>query len=293
MAEVPKEILDEIRRIEILSGHLAEDLLAGAYHSVFKGQGMEFEEVREYVQGDDIRTIDWNVTARFNHPYVKIFREERELPLYLAVDISPSSMGGSGAKIKRQTAAIITALLSFAALKNNDKSGLVLFSENVEKYVPPRKGFRHALRIIRDALITEPKGSATDLKKCIEFLINIQKRTSIIFIISDFLAEPRGKELRALASRSDVIGINVVDPWEVELPKIGLTEIIDPETKKTMIVDLSDESYQSWYSQEGAKNREEWKKTFIRAGGHFITVRTDEQPADALRKFFKFRKSRV
>jgi len=290
---IPKEILEEIRRIEIHAGHLAEDMLAGAYRSVFKGQGMEFEEVREYVPGDDIRTIDWNVTARFNHPYVKIFREERELPIFLMVDISASSMGGSGNMLKRQFAARIAALLSFSALKNNDKTGLILVSDGVEKYVPPKKGFRHALRIIRDCLIEKPKHPGTDFKQALDFLIQIQKRNSIVFIISDFLSPLCGKELASLSLRADVIGINILDPWEINLPKLGLTTIRDPESGQDLMVDFSDPRYESWYKDEMLKNREAWKKAFLKAGGHFITVPTDGSAVDALRKFFKFRRAHV
>lgn len=294
MATIPKEILEEIRRIEIHAGHLAEDMLAGAYRSVFKGQGMEFEEVREYVPGDDVRSIDWNVTARFNHPYVKIFREERELPIFLVVDISLSSMGGSGKTIKREMAAKVAALLCFSALKNNDKIGLILFSDNVETYVPAKKGFRHVLRIIRDILITEPKKTTgTNLQKSIDFLIKIQKRTSIVFVISDFLAPTCGKELASLARRSDLIGINIIDPWEIKLPNFGLVEIMDPETNEIKTVDFSDKTYQTWYEQEMAKKRNEWKKTFMKAGGHFVPLKTTESAVDVLRKFFKFRKSRL
>lgn len=292
MTTIPKEILEEIRRIEIQSSHLAEDILAGAYRSVFKGTGMEFEEVRDYVPGDDIRSIDWNVTARFNHPYVKIFREERELPIILMQDISTSTLGGSGKTTKRKAAALIAALLSFSALRNNDKVGLLLFSDIVEEYLAPRKGFRHVMRAIRDVLIFESKKRATDMLSALQFLIGTNKKSAIVFIISDFLAPLRGKELSSLAARADVVGVCLVDPWEVQIPPLGLALLKDPETNESGYVDLDSEAYGIHYAARLQQNRDSWKKSFLKAGGHFLTIRTDEHPADALRKFFRFRKSR-
>ncbi|CRX37397.1 DUF58 domain-containing protein [Estrella lausannensis] len=292
MATIPKEILEEIRRIEIQSIHLAEDLLAGAYRSIFRGTGMEFEEVRDYVPGDDIRSIDWNVTARLNHPYVKVFREERELPIIVTQDISTSMLGGSGKSTKQKVAATLTALLSFSALRSNDKVGLLLFSDKVEGYLSPKKGFRHVLRVIRDVLISSSKESKTDMLSAIKFLISTQKKAAIIFIISDFLAPLRGKELAALSKRADVVGLCLVDPWEVQVPPLGLTLIKDPETGITDYVDLASPEYPLPYSEALQKNRDEWKQCFLKAGAQFLTVKTDESPVNALRKFFGYRKVR-
>jgi uncharacterized protein (DUF58 family) len=256
-----KELLKQVRQIEIKTRGVVNEVFSGEYHSVFKGRGMEFSEVREYQIGDDIRTIDWNVSARFGHPYVKIFEEERELTLMLLVDLSGSLVFGSVEKTKQQIAAELTAILAFSAMKNNDKVGLVLFTDQIEKFVPPRKGKSHVLRIIREVLSFEPRGNKTDIKVALEYFNHSVKKKSIAFLISDFIDEGYDKILRIVGKKHDLVNILLEDPRETEIPKVGLIKLKDAETGKTRYVDSSNKNVQEYFRQQVNK-RKEYQKRF-------------------------------
>ncbi len=236
---ITKEILKQVRQIEIRTKGLVNQVFSGEYHSVFKGRGMEFSEVREYQFGDDIRNIDWNVTARFGHPFIKVFEEERELTVILMVDLSGSLNFGSADKTKQEVAAELSAILAFSALKNNDKVGLILFTDKIEKFVPPRKGNKHVLRIIRDVLSFEPEGKSTNLKGALEYMNNAIKKRSIVFLLSDFMDSDFEKILRVVGKRHDLIGIVLNDKREEEIPKVGVIRFTDAETGQERWVDTS------------------------------------------------------
>lgn len=237
---LPAEILKKVRRIEIRTNRLVNESLAGEYHSVFKGRGMEFSEVREYQFGDDIRNIDWNVTSRMGHPYVKKHVEERELTVMLLVDFSASGEFGTRRQFKREIAAEICALLAFSAIKNSDRVGLVAFSDRIEKFLSPRKGKDHVLRVIREVLYFRPEGRATDLGQALQFMYRTVTKRSVVFVISDFLAEGYEQPLRVAARKHDVIAITITDPREEDLPRIGLLDLEDAETGERVLVDASD-----------------------------------------------------
>ncbi len=237
---IPAEVLKQVRRIEIRTRNLVNDTFSGDYHSVFKGRGMEFAEVREYAPGDDVRAIDWNVTARLGTPYVKQFTEERELTVFLLVDISASGDFGTRGRLKAALAAEVAAVLAFSAVQNNDKVGLVLFSDRVEQFLPPRKGRRHVLRVIREILYRKPEGRGTALTVPLEHLGRVQKRRAVVFVISDFQASGYDQALKLVARRHDLICVRITDPGEETLPDIGLQEIEDPETGARSLVDTSD-----------------------------------------------------
>ena len=236
---IPKEIIKKVRHIEIRTKGLVNDLFGGEYHSIFKGRGMTFSEVREYVSGDDIRMIDWNVTARNDAPYVKIFEEERELTVYLLVDVSQSGNFGTVNQFKSELAAEIAAVLGFSAIKNQDKVGLILFSDDIEKYITPKKNKSHILRVIREVLFNKPSSSGTSIQSGIDFLLNVAKRKSVVFLISDFLDKNYWKSLKLANNKHDMIGIRISDPAEELIPNMGLIKIEDPETKEKVWVDIS------------------------------------------------------
>ncbi|MCA2004913.1 MAG: DUF58 domain-containing protein, partial [Ignavibacterium sp.] len=236
---IDKELLKQVREIEIRTKGLVNQVFSGEYHSVFKGRGMEFSEVREYQFGDDIRNIDWNVTARFGHPYVKIFEEERELTVIMMVDLSGSLAFGSKEKTKQRIAAEVSAILSFSALKNNDKVGLLLFTDKIEKFVPPRKGRKHVLRIVREVLSFKPEGNKTDLRAALEYLNKAVKKRSIVFLLSDFIDDGFEKILRVVSKKHDLIGIVLEDRREKEIPQLGLIKVIDSETETEKWIDTS------------------------------------------------------
>ena len=236
-----KELLKKVRQLEIRTRGLVNQVFSGEYHSVFKGRGMEFSEVREYQYGDDMRMIDWNVTARFNHPFIKIFEEERELTVMLVVDMSGSQFFGSQSALKRDIALELSAILAFSAMKNNDKVGLILFTDRIEKFVPPRKGRGHALRIVRELLSFEPTRPATSIKAALEYLNHVQKKRGIIFVISDFMDSGYEAALRIAGKRHDLIGVVLQDPRENELPSVGLMHLRDAESGTTRLIDTSDE----------------------------------------------------
>ena len=236
---IPKQILKKVKQVEIRTRGLVNDLFGGEYHSVFKGRGMAFSEVREYQPGDDIRLIDWNVTARNGSPFIKIFEEERELTVYLLVDISKSGEFGSQNQLKQEFGAEIASVLGFSAIKNNDKVGLILFSNDIEKYVVPKKGKSHVLRVIRELLYNEPKGNKTSIKNVLDYLLKVAKRKSVIFLISDFIDDDYWASLKIVNRKHDLIGIRLFDPAEKLLPDIGVIKVRDPESGSSFWIDTS------------------------------------------------------
>ena len=287
-----KELLKQVRQIEIRTKGLVNQVFSGEYHSVFKGRGMEFSEVREYQFGDDIRNIDWNVTARFGHPFVKIFEEERELTVMLLVDLSGSQMFGSLSKTKQRVAAELSAILAFSALKNNDKVGLFLFSDKIEKFIPPRKGRKHVLRIIRELLSFKPEGKTTNIKGALEHMNHAIKKKSIVFLISDFMDEGYEKILRIVGKKHDLIGIVINDQREKSIPKMGLVKFTDAETGKERWIDTSSRKVQNWIMQYYAKLISDRKSLFIKSRLDSIEIKTGENYVTPLVNFFRLRERR-
>ena len=322
---IPREILKKIRQIELRTNRIVTETLAGQYHSVFKGQGMNFDEVREYQPGDDVRAIDWNVTARMNHPFIKKFVEERELTLMLVVDVSGSGLFGSRDQSKRELAAEIASVLAFSAIRNNDKVGLILFSDEVEKFIPPRKGRSHVLRVIREVLFFEPKRRGTDLNIALEFLLRVQSHKAIAVVISDFIGSPSkrttGKRsagdggvaatrsrshmmlLESLAQASftmlkqanrkhDLVAVQVTDPRELELPDLGRLVFQDAETGEIVEVNTSDARKRKAFADRQAKSQEQLARLFRKAGIDAIQLRTDQAYGVTLGRFFETREKR-
>ncbi len=290
---IPKEILKKVRHIEIRTTRLVNDLFGGEYQSVFKGQGIEFADVREYVPGDDIRTIDWNVTARSQHPFVKKFVEERELTVIFVVDMSGSQYFGSGSKLKSEVAAEITALLAFAAVKNKDKTGLVIATDCVEKSVPVKKGKTHVLRVVREILYYKPQHKQTKLQAALEYLHHLLTRTAVIFLISDFLDQGYEKSLKILSRRHDVIAIHLRDRRELEIPKIGLVEVEDRETGKVILTDFSNPALQKTFQEHATLRDEKLDRLFKTLGVDKIDIMAEESYVEPLMKFFKIREQRL
>ncbi|MCH9634239.1 MAG: hypothetical protein S4CHLAM7_09840 [Chlamydiae bacterium] len=290
---VSKEIFKNIRKIQIRTNKYVQDVLAGAYQSAFKGRGMEFEDVREYQPGDEVRSIDWNVTARMQNPYVKNFKEERELTVLLLVDLSASSLFGTTGKQKEELIAEIGALLAFSASKNQDKVGLILFTDKVEKYISPKKGLKHVLRVIRELLLFKPEGKKTDLSKALQFLLKIQKKRGVVFILSDFFSPSFKDELLFASKRHDVIGVNVRDPQEMTIPKLGLIQFKDLETNKVQIVDTSLKKVRKRIEEKNLNHLKEIQKQFENIGGGFINVLSGPSYMNAIQEFFKRRVQRV
>ena len=287
-----KEILKQVRQIEIKTRGVVNEVFSGEYHSVFKGRGMEFSEVREYQIGDDIRTIDWNVSARFGHPFIKIFEEERELTLMLLVDLSGSLVFGSVDKTKQQIAAELTAILAFSAMKNNDKVGLILFTDQIEKFVPPRKGKSHVLRIIREIVSFEPQGNKTDIKGALEYFNLSVKKKSIAFLFSDFIDEGYDKILRVVSKKHDLVNIHLEDPREKELLKGGLIKFRDAETQEIRYLDTSNKTVQNHFEQK-LKEREFFQDDlFKKSRVDTIKINTSTSYVRPLIDFFKLREKR-
>ncbi len=286
------ELFDKIRKIQIVTNQLAKDLLAGAYHSAFKGKGIEFEEVREYQEGDEVRSVDWNVTARMNHPYVKVFREERELTVMLVVDVSASSRFGSQNRTKKDLIAELGGVIAFSAIKNNDKIGLILFSEEIELYLPPKKGLRHVLRVIRELLVHKPKKIKTDISAALTFLGNVQQRSTICFVISDFICELPERELLITSQHHDLIAIQVTDPSEWEFSKMDLVQVSDLESGRTTIIDTSSSAVRREQRQNMVERTQNLQEIIRQMGAGLIQVKTDEAYIYPLQKFFKLRKIR-
>jgi uncharacterized protein (DUF58 family) len=287
-----KELLKKVRQLEIRTRGLVNQVFSGEYHSVFKGRGMEFSEVREYQYGDDMRMIDWNVTARFNHPFVKIFEEERELTVMLVVDMSGSQFFGSQSALKRDIALELSAILAFSAMKNNDKVGLILFTDRIEKFVPPRKGRGHALRIVRELLSFEPTRPATSIRTALEYLNHVQKKRSIIFVISDFMDSGYEAALRIAGKRHDLIGVVLQDPRENELPDVGLVHLRDAESGATRIIDTSDARVRSIYQRLNHKMHEARQSLFVKSRLDGIEVHLDQPYLKPLIDFFRLRAKR-
>ncbi len=293
MATQDAELFKTIKKIQIETTHLADGLLAGAYRSAFKGRGIEFEEVREYQAGDEVRSIDWNVTAKMGYPYVKIFREERELTVMLIVDSSSSTRFGSSNVSKKKIIAEIGALIAFSAIKNGDKVGLLTFSDKTELFLTPKKGTRHALRIIRELLVPPPFSRGTDIGKALSYLGKVQHRPAICFIISDFMCPDFSHELTLLSSKHDIIAVSVTDPYEATFPNVNLAELTNMETGKHQVIDTGSPSRQRSYIQASEKHMEELKELMAKAKGGFIDVRTDKPYAHEIERFFKTRSHRL
>lgn len=287
-----KELLKQVRQIEIRTKGLVNQVFSGEYHSVFKGRGMEFSEVREYQFGDDIRNIDWNVTARLGHPYIKVFEEERELTVMLLVDLSGSLMFGSVSKTKQRIAAELTAILAFSALKNNDKVGLILFTDKIEKFVPPRKGKKHVLRIIRDVLSFEPEGKATNLKGALEYMNNTIKKKSIAFLLSDFMDEGYEKILKIVGRKHDLIGIVLDDRRDKEIPNIGLVKFADAETGAERWIDTSSKRVRTQMVSDRKEREKIRNSIFIKSRLDRIEVTTGSNYIQPLVQFFRRREKR-
>ncbi|MCM8796521.1 MAG: DUF58 domain-containing protein [Candidatus Omnitrophica bacterium] len=290
---IPKEILQQIRRIQITTSRMVTDVFSGQYQSVFKGRGMEFDEVRQYQVGDEIRSIDWNVTARMGQPYVKKFMEERELTVMLLLDLSASSYFGTINKLKRQIAAEICSVLAFSAIRNNDKVGLIIFTDRIEKFIPPKKGISHVLRIIREVLYFKPQGKKTDIPQALEYLNKVCKRSSVTFIISDFYDIDFEKPLSIANKRHDAVSITITDPRELDLPDIGMVQFDDPETGKTFELDTSNETLRRNFRENALKIIEERKKIFNRLGVDNVDIRLDVPYNRTLFKFFRMRERRL
>jgi len=290
---LPREIVRQIRRLQLKARRAVEDLLGGEYHSVFKGMGMAFEEVREYQPGDDIRTIDWNVTARMGHPFIKRYIEERELTVILLVDWSGSHQFGSGRQQKREVAAELAAVLAFSAISNNDKVGLIGFTDQVECFVPPRKGTRHVLRLIRDALYYQPKHRKTSIRAGLQFLNRIQHRRAIVFLLTDFLDSGFEPMLKRTVRRHDVLAIHIGDPREKEMPIAGLLEVVDAETGQQLLVDGRSRRTRAHFSELAASRREALQRLARSARIDLLEVGTDGGHLDALVQFFRQRERRL
>ncbi len=281
------EILKKVRRIEIKTKGLSSHVFSGEYHSAFKGRGMSFSEVREYSPGDDVRTIDWNVTARFSTPFIKVFEEERELTLMLLVDISNSSLFGTRGQIKRDIITEIAAVLSFSAITNNDKVGVIFFSDQVDKYIPPKKGKSHVLRIIREMITIQARQkSVTDIGACLRFFNNASRKRTIAFLLSDFISAPYQDSLRLTARRHDLVGIQVYDPADKELPRVGLIRVQDSETGDIRWMDTFDKRLRKHYSASFMAHQQYSVQAFHKAGADMIAIQTGEDYVKALQGFF-------
>ncbi len=286
---IPKELFRKIRHIEIRTKGLVNNVFGGEYHSAFKGQGIEFAEVRPYQFGDDVRTIDWNVSARTGETYVKIFEEEREQTLMLVVDISGSEDFGSKGKFKREIAAEICAIAGFSAIKNNDKVGLLLYSDEIELFVPPGKGKRHVLRLVRDLFAHKPKSKGTRLTVALEHLMHVLNRHTIVLIVSDFFDSDYEKPLRVLGQRHDVVAVQLMDPRELELPPVGLVELTDAETGKTTLLDSNSRRARDLYAEQARWQLTRIAETLRRARVDRVAIRTDESYVEPLVTFFRQR----
>jgi len=287
-----KELLKQVRYIEIRTKGIVNQVFSGEYHSVFKGRGMEFSEVREYQFGDDIRNIDWNVTARFGHPFIKIFEEERELTVMMMVDLSGSLMFGSVEKTKQEIAAELSAILAFSALKNNDKVGLILFTDKIEKFVPPRKGRSHVLRIIREVLSFEPEGKTTNIKGALEYFNNAIKKRSIVFLLSDFMDSGYEKILRIIGRKHDLIGLVINDERENMMPGIGLVKFTDAETGEERWLDTSNKSVQKKLAEYRFEMKAKRKSLFLSSRLDSVEISTGQSYIPPLVQFFRLREKR-
>ncbi len=289
---IPREILKQVRRIELSTRGLVNDVLSGEYHSVFKGRGMNFAEVREYQYGDDIRTIDWNVTARNGTPFVKIHEEERELTVMLVVDLSASGDFGTRGRFKAEVAVEICALLAFSAIKNNDKVGLIVFTDDVEKFVPPRKGRRHVLRVLRELLYHKPQSRGTDIAAALDYLNHVQRKRAVTFLVSDFQDDGFEKPLAVAGRRHDLVAVRLRDEREAELPPLGILAMEDPETGERVMVDTSRPAFRKRFAATVAARREALDKRLRRSKVDVIDIETGEPYDRPLMRFFRERARR-
>ena len=290
---IPKELAQKIRYIQIYTRKAVNDVLAGEYHSVFRGRGMEFEEVREYQPGDEVRDIDWNVTARSGAPYVKRFVEERELTLFFLVDLSASGAFGTVNKLKNEVAAEVCALLAFAAVKNNDKVGLIMFTDRVEKFIPPKKSTTHALRVIRELLHFRPRQAQTDIAGALDYLGRVTTKRAVVFLVSDFQSPGFEKPMRLLSRRHDLIAVSVTDPREAHMPDVGLLELEDAETGDIVLIDTGSRAVRRQYEALGRERAGKLSQTFRAMDVDEIPIRTDRPYADDLVRFFRMRERRL
>jgi len=282
-----KEILKKVRKIEIKTRRLSDHIFGGEYHSTFKGRGMTFSEVRPYQYGDEIRTIDWNVTARYNEPHVKVFEEERELTMLLMVDISGSEFFGTTQQFKRDTATEIAATLAFSAIQNNDKVGLILFSDQIELYIPPKKGKSHVLRIIRELIEFSPKSKQTNIGEALKFLSNVMKKKAIVFILSDFMDDSYEHSLKIAGNKHDITGIRVYDKHDEEIPNLGMVPMQDAETGAVQLINTSSKNIRNNYKANALRLLDFYKSTFKRSGSGVINTRVDEDYVKKLLGYFK------
>jgi uncharacterized protein (DUF58 family) len=284
-----KELLKKVRKIEIKTKRLSNHIFSGEYHSSFKGRGMTFSEVRQYQYGDDIRNIDWNVTARYNEAHVKVFEEERELTMVLMVDISGSEGFGSKSQFKKDIVTEIAATMAFSATQNNDKIGLILFSDNVELYIPPKKGRSHVLRIIRELIEFEPKSQKTDVAQALKFLSGTQKKKAIVFMISDFMSEDYEQTLKIASKKHDLTGVRVYDIREEKIPNLGMVTMLDAETGKTQLVDTGSKTVRMNYEKHYQERVNYFKDSFRKSGAGIVNTRVDENYVTKLLGYFKSR----
>jgi len=290
---IPREVLQKVRRIEIRTKSVVDSILSGEYHSVFKGRGMEFSEVRSYVEGDDIRNIDWNVTARMNSLFVKKHVEERELTVMLLVDASASGSFGSVGKFKGEMGVELCALLAFSAIKNNDRVGLIIFTSEVERYIPPQKGKNHVLRVIREMLYFEPQRKGTNVGEALSFLNRVQRRKAVVFLVSDFFTPPFTNPLRVTAKRHDLVAVTLCDPRESEMPDIGLIELEDAESGGALLVDSSSKEFRNNYKKEMEQRATTVSQVFAANGVDEVRVSTATDYVEPLVKFFRKREKTI
>lgn len=282
-------LLKKVRSIEIKTKGISQNIFSGEYHSAFKGRGMSFSEVREYTFGDDVRNIEWNVTARMSHPYIKVFEEERELTVMLIIDVSQSSYFGTQIQMKNALITEIAAVLSFSAINNNDKVGVILFSDRIEKFIPPKKGKSHILRIISDLLEVAPAGTKTNISLAMEYFNNVVKKRSIAFVFSDFIDKDYEKPLRIAARKHDLIGVHIHDKREEELPDVGIVRMFDAEKNEVMWVDTSNERTRNQYKKNFIENVSQFKTTFSKSGADTISINSEKPYINELHKFFRKR----
>jgi uncharacterized protein (DUF58 family) len=284
-----KELLKKVRKIEIKTRRLSDHIFGGEYHSTFKGRGMTFSEVRQYQYGDDVRNIDWNVTARYNEPYIKVFEEERELTMMLMVDVSGSELFGTVEQFKNEVVTEIAATLAFSATQNNDKIGLILFSDEVELYIPPKKGRSHVLRIIRELIEFKPKSKHTDFGEALKFLSNVMKKKAIVFALSDFITDDYQHTLKIVSGKHDVTGIRVYDKGEESIPNLGMVQMQDEETGEQMLVNTSSKTVRLNYGKYYNERVDYFKDSFNKSGAGIINCRADESYVKKLLGYFKRR----
>ncbi len=289
MIKDTEEILKKVRKIEIKTRGLSKNIFAGEYHTAFKGRGMTFSEVREYQYGDDVRNIDWNVTARFNKPYIKVFEEEREMTMMLLVDVSASGEFGTTHQIKRDMMAEIAATIAFSAIQNNDKIGVIFFSDQIEKFIPPQKGKKHVLYIIRELLSFQPQSKKTDIQGALQYLTNAIKKRCTTFVISDFISQDFSKSLVIANRKHDIVALQIYDKRETTLPSVGLVKMKDAETNEDLWVDTSDKRVLQAYEKHWRERQETLKQYFNQGGVDSISIATDDDYVKALMKLFKQR----